>query len=68
MDFKSGLSMIVRRVIVVQLLTIGSLSNNDGDGDGDGDGYKKDTEKVNLLCLKPYLAYSMSNDGNSFWS
>ena len=79
MDFKSRLSMIVRRVIVVSLLvegdrgagycdplsppphflTIGSLSNNDGDG------YEKNlTEKVNLLCLKPYLAYSMSIDGN----
>ena len=62
MDFKSGLSMIVRRVIVVSLLTIGSLSNTEGDG------YENVTEKVNLLCLKPYLAYSMSNDGNSFWS
>ena len=62
MDFKSGLSMIVRRVIVVSLLTIESLSNNEGDG------YENVTEKVNLLCLKPYLAYSMSNDGNCFWS
>ena len=62
MDFKSRLSMIVRRVIVVSLLTIGSLSNNEGDG------YENVTEKVNLLCLKPYLAYSMSNDGNCFWS
>ena len=80
MDVKSRLSMIVRRVIVVSLLvegdrgagycdpcppppphllTIGSLSNNDGDG------YEKNlTEKVNLICLKPYLAYSMSIDGN----
>ena len=47
MDFKSGLSMIVRRVIVVSLLTIRSLSNNDGDGDG----YENVTEKVNLLCF-----------------
>ena len=62
MDFKSRLSMIVRRVIVVSLLTIESLSNNEGDG------YENVTEKVNLLCLKPYLAYSMSNDGNCFWS
>ena len=62
MDFKSGLSMIVRRVIVVSLLSIGSLSNNEGDG------YENVTEKVKLLCLKPYLAYSMSNDGNCFWS
>ena len=62
MDVKSGLSIIVRRVIVVSLLTIGSLSNNDGDGHG----YENVTEKVNLLCLKPYLAYSVSNDGNSF--
>ena len=61
-DFKSGLSMIVRRVIVVSLLSIGSLSNNEGDG------YENVIEKVNLLCLKPYLAYSMSNDGNCFWS
>ena len=62
MDFKSGLSMIVRRVILVSLLTIESLSNTEGDG------YENVTEKVNLLCLKPYLAYSMSNDGNCFWS
>ena len=62
MDFKSGLSMIVRRVIIVSLLTIESLSNNEGDG------YENVTEKVNFLCLKPYLAYSMSNDGNCFWS
>ena len=84
MDFKSRLSMIVRRgdrSLIVggggqgggrlwppvppppHLLTIGSLSNNDGDG------YEKNfTEKVNLLCLKPYLAYSMSIDGNFFWS
>ena len=43
MDFKSGLSMIVRRVILVSLLTIESLSNNEGDG------YENVTEKVNLL-------------------
>ena len=61
-DFKSGLSMIVRRVILVSLLTIETLSNNEGDG------YENVTEKVNLLCLKPYLAYSTSNDGNCFWS
>ena len=54
MDFKSGLSMIVRRVIVVSLLTIGSLSNNDGDGDGDG--YKKNTEKVNLLTASNLIS------------
>ena len=50
MDLKSGLSMIVRRVIVVSLLTIGSLSNNDGDG------YENVTEKVNLLSVPQTLS------------
>ena len=50
MDFKSGSSMIVRRVIVVSLLTIGSLSNNDGDG------YENVTEKVNLLSVPQTLS------------
>ena len=50
MDFKSGLSMIVRRVIVVSLLTIGSLSNNDGDG------YENVTKKVNLLSVPQTLS------------
>ena len=49
MDFKSGLSMIVRRVIVVSLLTIESLSNNEGDG------YENVTEKVNLLSTASNL-------------
>ena len=50
MDFKNGLSMIVRRVIEVSLLTIGSLSNNDGDG------YENVTEKVNLLSVPQTLS------------
>ena len=50
MDFKSGLSMIVRRVIVVSLLSIGSLSNNEGDG------YENVTEKVNLLTASNLIS------------
>ena len=50
MDFKSGLSMIVRRVIVVSLLTIETLSNNEGDG------YENVTEKVNLLTASNLIS------------
>lgn len=39
-----------------------------GASNNEGDGYENVTEKVNLFCLKPCLAYSMSNDGNCFWS
>ena len=50
MDFKSGLSMIVRRVILVSLLTIETLSNNEGDG------YENVTEKVNLLTASNLIS------------
>ena len=50
MDFKSGLSMIVRRVIVVSLLTVETLSNNEGDG------YENVTEKVNLLTASNLIS------------
>ena len=45
---------------------VGSLSNNDGND------YKNITSKVNSLCFKLYLTYSISfnsaNNGEFFWS
>ena len=48
------------------VVIVGSLSSNDGDG------YKNITLKVNSLCFKLYLTYSISfnsaNNGEFFWS
>ena len=45
---------------------VGSLSNNEGND------YKNITSKVNSLCFKLYLTYSISfnsaNNGEFFWS
>ena len=47
-------------------LWVGSLSSNDGND------YKNITSKVNSLCFKPYLTYSISfnsaNNGKFSWS